>query len=47
MSDWGWVTLGYVTVYGVIAAYAGFLFRRVSRARRAGLSSQGSSSGAG
>ena len=33
MSDWGWVTLGYVVVYGVIAAYAATLYTRLRRAR--------------
>lgn len=33
MSDWGWVTLGYGVVYGVVAAYAAFLVRRVRMAR--------------
>ena len=45
MSDWGWVTLGYATVYGVVLVYAGFLVRRVSQARRGNLG-QGSPHGA-
>ena len=34
MSDWGWVTLGYSVVYGVIATYAIVLMSRLRRARR-------------
>ena len=29
MSDWGWVTFGYVVVYGVVFAYAGVLMWRI------------------
>ena len=42
MSDWGWVTLGYGAVYGVIAVYAAYLLRRLGAARRtAGAESPG------
>lgn len=34
MSDWGWITLGYSTVYGTMFAYAVFLGRRLRSARR-------------
>ncbi len=47
MSDWGWVTLGYATVYGVVVVYAGFLVRRVTQARGEDLGAPGSSRGAG
>ncbi len=34
MSEWGWVAVGYGVMYGALAAYAGSLALRVSRARR-------------
>ena len=35
MSDWGWVSLAYVIVYGTLASYALSLYkRRVRRVRR-------------
>jgi hypothetical protein len=34
MSDWGWIAMGYGVVYGVVAAYAGLLIRRVAQIRR-------------
>ena len=34
MSEWGWVALGYGTMYGLLAAYVGWLAYRISRARR-------------
>ena len=34
MSDWGWITFGYVVVYGGIAGYAALLVRRIRNARR-------------
>jgi hypothetical protein len=34
MSDWAWVTVAYVVVYGTLIAYAVTLERRVRRARR-------------
>lgn len=34
MSDWAWVTVAYVVVYGTLIAYAVNLARRVRRARR-------------
>ncbi len=34
MSDWGWITLGYSTVYGTMLAYAVILDRRLRNARR-------------
>jgi hypothetical protein len=34
MSDWSWITFGYVVVYGGIVAYATFLAARYRRAQR-------------
>jgi voltage-gated potassium channel Kch len=33
MSDWGWITFGYLVVYGAIAGYAVLLAARIRRAR--------------
>ena len=34
MSDWAWITFGYMVVYGAIAAYAAVLTVRNRSARR-------------
>lgn len=34
MSDWSWVTLAYVVVYGTLAAYGGSVVVRSRRVRR-------------
>ncbi len=34
MSEWGWVAFGYAVMYGIIAAYVGWITVRVRRARR-------------
>ncbi len=34
MTDWGWVALGYVTMYGLVAAYVGWIATRIRTARR-------------
>jgi hypothetical protein len=34
MSDWGWVGVAYVVVYGTLIGYSVSLARRVRRARR-------------
>jgi CcmD family protein len=34
VTDWGWVTLAYVIVYGVLAAYAASVAQRLRRVRR-------------
>jgi hypothetical protein len=34
MSDWGWITFGYIVVYGGIVAYAAFLAFRHRNAQR-------------
>lgn len=33
MSDWGWITFGYLYVYGVIGGYAVLLATRIRKAR--------------
>ncbi len=34
MAEWAWVAAGYSLVYGSMIAYAGWLARRIRRARR-------------
>jgi hypothetical protein len=34
VSDWGWIALGYTTVYGIVAIYGALLIHRVAVARR-------------
>ncbi len=34
MSDWAWVTFGYVVVYGGVVAYGASLLWRIGVARR-------------
>ncbi len=34
MADWGWVTFGYVVMYGILGAYVGWLAYRTRSVRR-------------
>jgi hypothetical protein len=35
MSDWGWVTIAYVLVYGTLGTYLVSMTSRIRRVRRA------------